>query len=192
MMRTLPHDQTTSAGVSGSGGNARFSSIDVNFKRQIDRLRQDRANSSLPATMMGDPARQHTGRGGYNDSIYTQDVNGSMNSGFGLTPKRLQAAEMRKPTAPFQHHSVTDHKNYQRRVPPILLDNANNKKYMGGATMGGGHHHTAFKSPNNVSPGGRFGTAGAGNSFLSREAGSTNYSHAEDSIFQQSEASMSQ
>ena len=132
--------------------------------------------------------------GGHNDSIYTQDVNQSMNSGFGTTPKRLNAAEMRKPTAPFQHHSVTDQKNYQRRVPPILLDNANNKKYLGNKhqTMAvGGHNYTAFKSPNNMSPGGgRHGTA-AGNSFLSRDAGSTGY-EGTDSIFQQSEASISQ
>jgi hypothetical protein len=80
MMQSLPADLND---------NARFSSIDVNFKRQIDELKQNKLNnSSLPATMMTEDTT-HNGNLQHNDSIYQSSVNQSMQSGYALTPKRL-------------------------------------------------------------------------------------------------------
>ena len=85
-----------------SNGNARFSSIDVNFKRQIDMVKQTRAQSQLP----GDETPMKTKGGAalqHNDSIYQSSVNQSMNSGLGLTPKRLidNRYDPHKKAAPF-------------------------------------------------------------------------------------------
>ena len=63
----------------------------------------------------------------HNDSIFQSSVNQSINSGLGLTPKRLVND---KPSAPSPKvkmppfGSVTDQKQ-SRRVPPILLANQN-------------------------------------------------------------------
>lgn len=56
-----------------------------------------------------------------------------MNSGLGLTPKRLQIDNRQESTgrkaAPFGN--TTEQKAYGNRVPPILLANENNMKYVG-------------------------------------------------------------
>lgn len=75
----------------GLNSNGHLGSIDVNFKRQIDALKaKTRADSSLPGTIMIDETRNQKN----NDSIYQSSVNQSMQSGFGLTPKRLQTIDM--------------------------------------------------------------------------------------------------
>ena len=73
----------------------------------------------------------------HNDSIYQSSVNQSMNSGLGLTPKRLidnryeqsAAVANNRKAAPFG--TQTEQKAYGNRVPPILLANENKMKYMG-------------------------------------------------------------
>ena len=68
----------------------------------------------------------------HNDSIYQSSVNQSMNSGLGLTPKRLidnRYETNNKKAAPFG--TQTEQKAYGNRVPPILLANENKMKYMG-------------------------------------------------------------
>ena len=74
-------------------GNARFGPIDENFKRQIDMLKQNRAQSMLPENIASQsnetPMRGHAPNLNHNDSIYQSSVNQSINSGLGLTPKRL-------------------------------------------------------------------------------------------------------
>ena len=79
---TMPTNMETEKG-------ARFSSIDVNFKRQIDMLKQNRAHSMIPDNETPQRGR-NTGTLPHNDSIYQSEVNQSMNSGLGLTPKRMQ------------------------------------------------------------------------------------------------------
>ena len=65
IMQSLPVD---------ANGNARFGPIDENFKRQIDLLKQNRAQSMLPANI--DTQSNETPLGGmnanvnHNDSIY--------------------------------------------------------------------------------------------------------------------------
>ncbi len=79
MLQTLP----VSATEGRNNGNGRFGSIDVNFKRQIDMMKQTRASSMLPANM-GTNDNETPMKGGrnqprlqHNDSIYQSSVNQS-------------------------------------------------------------------------------------------------------------------
>ena len=100
-------------------------------------LKQNRANSMLPA--MTDSETPQRGRNmgtlPHNDSIYQSEVNQSMNSGLGLTPKRMQFEQQQKSPRAGRHKGApfgapqTEQKSggQQFRVPPILLANEHHK-----------------------------------------------------------------
>lgn len=70
-------------------GNGHFGSIDVNFKRQIDLLKQGKHHTLAAASNVETPLRGQINLQ-HNDSIYQSSVNQSINSGLGITPQRIQ------------------------------------------------------------------------------------------------------